>query len=194
MANFRFEVANPKTRKTHGISIEQEKASGLLGKKIGETFNGSLIGLSGYELQITGGSDKDGFPMVKSVHGASRKRIVLANPPGFHPSAKGERRRKSVHGNTISRDIIQVNAKVVKEGSKPLEELVAKKEEKKETPAEPKKEEKPKERDEEKKEKPKEEKKPEKKEPKQESSKEQPKEQKKEDVKEQPKQEKKEGG
>jgi len=33
----------------------------LLGKKIGEEFEGGLIGLDGYKLKITGGSTKEGF-------------------------------------------------------------------------------------------------------------------------------------
>ena len=140
MANFKFEIAEPKARKTYGLSVEQEKIAGLVGKRIGETFNGSLIGLSGYELEITGGTDKDGFPMLNSVHGPGRKKILLSHPPGFHPPIKGQRRKKTVRGNTISLDIIQINAKVVKEGTKPLMELIGKKEKAKEAGAEEKKE------------------------------------------------------
>jgi small subunit ribosomal protein S6e len=59
---------------------------------------------------------------------------LLSGPPGFHPRKKGERRRKTVRGNTISEDIVQINTKIVKKGEKPLEELipVKPKEEKKE--------------------------------------------------------------
>ena len=128
MANFRFEIADPKTRKTYGLTVDQEKAVALVGKKIGETFNGSLVGLTGYDLQITGGTDKDGFPMILGIHGPGRKKVVLSGTPGYHPVMKGERKRKTVRGNTISRDIIQINAKVVKEGQKPLSEIVVKKE------------------------------------------------------------------
>ncbi len=128
MVDFRFEVADTKTRRTYGLTADQEKAVMLIGKKIGETFNGNLIGLSGYELEITGGTDKDGFPMLPSIHGPGRKKIVLSSPPGFHPPKKGSRKRKTVRGNTISRDIVQINAKVVKEGTKPLSEIIIKKE------------------------------------------------------------------
>jgi small subunit ribosomal protein S6e len=78
-------------------------------------------------LKITGGSDKDGFPMHPDVEGIGRKRILLTGPPGFHPRLKGERRRKTVRGNTISEDIVQINCKIVKRGEKPIEELVPKK-------------------------------------------------------------------
>ena len=97
---------------------------GIIGLKIGDEFSGDIIGLSGYTLKITGGTDKDGFPMHPSVEGVGRKKILLSSPPCFHPKRKGERRRKMVRGNTISQDIVQINCKVVKKGEKPLEELI----------------------------------------------------------------------
>jgi small subunit ribosomal protein S6e len=162
MANFQFIVSDPATRKAYKIEIDQNKATGLVGKIVGEKFNGDILGLSGYELQITGGTDKDGFPIHPSVHGPGRKSLVLAYPPGFHPKIKGQRRRKMIRGNTISLDIVQINCKVTKAGTKPLHELFAKekKEETKEEKVEKKEEkhEKKEEKKPEKEEKPKEEK------------------------------------
>jgi small subunit ribosomal protein S6e len=128
MANFQFIVSDPTTRKAYKIEVDQTKATGLIGKVIGNTFNGDILGLSGYEIQITGGTDKDGFPMHPQVHGPGRKKIILAHPPGFHPRIKGQRRRKMVRGNTISSDIVQINCKIVKPGTKTIEELLPKKE------------------------------------------------------------------
>ena len=184
---FKLVVSDPKTKKTYQKEVSQ-KESGLIGRKIGDKVNGDFLGMQGYQLQVTGGSDKQGFPMRKDIQGAARKRTLLTGGPGFHPKTKGERRRKSVRGNTISRDIVQVNSKIVKYGTKKLEQIFGKKEEKK---PEEKKEEKPKE--EFKKEAPKEEKKqeakPEKKEAEaQEKPKEEPK---AEEKKEEPKAEEK---
>jgi small subunit ribosomal protein S6e len=160
MANFKFVISDPQNRKSHQLEVDQTKAIGLVGKKIGEEFTGDIIGLSGYSLQITGGTDKDGFPMHPQVHGQVRKKILLSNPPGFHPLKKGERRRKMVRGDTISADIVQINVKIMKKGSVSLDEVAPlKKKEKKE---EKKTEEKPKEEKAEKKEEKKEEKKQEK--------------------------------
>ena len=128
MANFQFIVSNPTTRKAYKIDVDQTKAAGIIGKTIRTKFNGDIIGLAGYELQITGGTDKDGFPMHPQVHGPGRKKIILAHPPGFHPKIKGQRKRKMVRGNTISPDIVQINCKVSKAGVKPIEELLPKKE------------------------------------------------------------------
>ncbi len=150
MPNFQFIVSDPTKRKAYKIEVDQDKAIGLVGKMIGQKFNGDILGLSGYELQITGGTDKDGFPMHFQVHGPGRKKVVLSHPPGFHPEMKGQRKRKMVRGNTISRDIRQINCKIVKVGTKPLDQLIKKEEKpKEEAPTEEKKvekkEEKPKE-------------------------------------------------
>ena len=142
MPNFQFIVSDPTTRKAYKIEIEQSRVSGIIGKEIGDRFNGDLIGLPGYEIQITGGTDKDGFPMHPQVHGPGRKKIILSHPPCFHPKIKGQRKRKTVRGNTISPDIVQINCKIVKAGAKPLEELLKKEEKPK--AEEVKKEEKPK--------------------------------------------------
>lgn len=144
LANFKFVISDPETRRSFQIEVEQSKVLGLIGKKIGEEFNGDLIGLQGYVLKITGGTDKDGFPMHPEVEGMGRKRVILSNPPCFHPRKKGEKRRKTVRGNTISEDIVQINCKIVKRGEKPIEEIVPmkKKEEKKPEAKEEKPEEK----------------------------------------------------
>ena len=144
MADFKFVVSNPENRKSHQIIVGQDKAVSLVGKKIGEEFNGDMIGLSGYVLKITGGTDKDGFPMHPSLEGPGRRRILLEGVPGFHPKLKGQRKRKTVRGNTISQDLIQINVKVVKKGEKDLEEIAPTKK-KEEKPKEQKVEEKPKE-------------------------------------------------
>ena len=129
---FKIVISDPETRKSYQLEIEKSKAGFLVGKKIGDEIDGNLLGLAGYKLKITGGTDKDGFPMHPSVHGPGRKRVLLSGPPGFHPTKKGERRRKTVRGNTISFDIVQINCKIIQKGGTPLEEIF-KKEEKKES-------------------------------------------------------------
>jgi small subunit ribosomal protein S6e len=114
MARFKLIVSSYDGRgKT--IDIDGVKAQPLIGKRIGETIDGSVAGLEGKKLLITGGSDKDGFPMRRDVHGGVRKSIILSDGSGFHPTKKGERRRKSVRGNTITDNIIQVNMKIIEE-------------------------------------------------------------------------------
>jgi len=127
MVVFKVVVSEPETRKSFQVEMDQSKAVSLIGKKIGDEFNGDLIGLPGYGLKISGGSDKDGFPMHPNVQGSVKKRVLLAMPPGFHPIIKGQRKKKTVRGNTISDQIIQINVKVTKKGEKLLEELIPQK-------------------------------------------------------------------
>jgi small subunit ribosomal protein S6e len=128
--------------KTIKKEIENES---FIGKKIGEAIEGKEIApeLSGYELEITGTSDKAGFPGKKDVEGPELKRVLLTRgfgmktrPKGLSKTKKplpdGFRLKKSVRGNTISLATIQINMMVKKEGSKKFEELLPKKEEKKE--------------------------------------------------------------
>jgi small subunit ribosomal protein S6e len=145
MANFKIVISEPTSKKSFQLEIDQTKAVGIIGKKIGEETNGDMLGLFGYTIQITGGTDKDGFPMHPSVKGPVRKRVLLAMAPGFHPKIKGQRKRKTVRGDTISTDIAQINVKVVKKGEKPLEELVPMKPKEKKEEKVAKPEEKPKE-------------------------------------------------
>ena len=135
MATFKFVISDPKTRKTFQKEVDQT-ASGLLGKKLGEKFPGGPLGLEGYSLEITGGSDKEGFPMRGDVEGSGRKKILLSHPPGFHPERKGQKKRKSVRGNTVSAETVQINSKVVEYGKKGLQDLIGVKKEGKEKPAE----------------------------------------------------------
>ncbi len=125
-------VSDPETGKSYQKELDKNQAKVLYGMKIGDKIKGDQLGLAGYELVITGGSDKDGFPMRSDLHGTSRKRVLLSGGTGFHPKRKGERKRKTVRGNTIAEDIVQVNTKVIKAGAEKLDKLFEKKEEKKE--------------------------------------------------------------
>ena len=124
---FKIVVADPKTRRTYQKEVGYNE-SGLLGRKIGEKVKGDFLGLHGYEFEVTGGSDKQGFPMRPGVLGIGRKNVLLTGGPGFHPTEKGERRRKLVRGNTLSEEIVQVNMKVVTHGKDSLAKLFGKEE------------------------------------------------------------------
>jgi small subunit ribosomal protein S6e len=109
MATFKLVVSDPKTGKSKFHEIKEDKARSLVGRKIGEEIEGELLGISGVVLRITGGSDKDGFPMRPEIHGGVRKKILLRKGVGFKPKRKGERRRKTIRGNTVTEDIVQIN-------------------------------------------------------------------------------------
>jgi small subunit ribosomal protein S6e len=121
---FKVNVSDPQTGRTYKVEVKEPQARRLIGLKIGDTFDGGIVGLPGYELQITGGTDKDGFPMRPDITGTGRYDVLLDRGPGYRPRKKGERRRKKVRGNTISEVIVQINTKIVKRGEKPVEELL----------------------------------------------------------------------
>ena len=110
---YRINVSDPRTGKTKPVHLTPEQFRPFIGLKIGDIIDGSVVGMPGYKLKITGGTDKDGFPMRPDVHGGVKVRLLLSGPPGFRPKRKGERRRKTVRGNTITEDIIQVNTVIV---------------------------------------------------------------------------------
>jgi len=132
MVEFKVVVNNPKDGKSYNVQVTGHHANSLIGKKIGDEVDGIFVSLPGYKLQITGGTDKDGFPMRKDLPGMTRKRLLLTKGVGFRPKEKGLRKRKMVHGNTISQNIVQINMKITKQGPRAIEDLLAlqKKEEK----------------------------------------------------------------
>src|SRR5205809_4024214 len=122
MAEFKAVIADPKSGKAYKKDITGHYANALIGKKIGEDLDGLYVGLPGYKLQITGGSDKDGFPMRTDLPGPRRKRLLLSGGVGFHPVRPGMRKKKTVRGNTVSPDILQLNLKIVVRGPKSIED------------------------------------------------------------------------
>lgn len=131
MAVFKF-VIGGKDGKCYQTEKEQKEAEFLIGKKLGETIDASFLGMDGYQIKITGGSDQDGFPMRADMQGAQRKRILVTKGAGFKSKKKtkkglmkvhGMRKKKTIRGNTIDKDIAQINCKVVKEGSVPLQDV-----------------------------------------------------------------------
>ncbi len=120
MAKFKFVVCD-KDGKSY--QIEKETTT-VIGKIIGEEIDGSIIGLEGYKLKITGGSDKCGFAMRHDIHGNMKMRVLLSGKPGYHPKDAGIRKRKTVRGNLISSEISQINTKVISAGEKPISEIL----------------------------------------------------------------------
>ena len=114
----------------------------FLGKKIGDSVDGTFVGegdkaLSGYKLEITGGSDLTGRPMrpeldgsgVKSVLitagiGYKGKKYVNKNSKEYRYKYDGLRRRRNLRGNVISQDTRQINLKVVESGNRALAAII----------------------------------------------------------------------
>jgi len=118
--------------KTFKVETEDEKLVGLsIGDKVkGEEFSEDLIG---YELEITGTSDKAGFMGMTDIDGPNLHKVLLGYGKGMHMKPKGEKKtnkkpnglrlRKTVRGKEISLFTIQINTKVLKEGTKKFDAL-----------------------------------------------------------------------
>ena len=124
MVEFKVVVNDTKNGKSHNIQVSEHHANSLIGKKIGDEVDGIFVSLPGYKLQITGGTNKDGFPMRKDFPGTVRRRILLSEGLGFKPKDSGKRKKKSIRGNTINPDIVQINMKVIKHSTKRIEDLI----------------------------------------------------------------------
>ncbi len=131
MVEFKAVINDVKTGKSYQVPVAGHHANSLIGKKIGDVVDGIFVSLPGYKLTIAGGSDKDGVPMRADLPGIRRKNILLSNGIGFDSPQDGMRRRKLVRGNTISPETTQINMTISAAGSKAVEELLPKKEEKK---------------------------------------------------------------
>jgi len=124
MVEFKVVVNDTKNGKSHQIQVSGHHANSLIGKKIGDEVDGIFISLPGYKLQITGGTDKDGFAMKSDLPGMVRRKLLLSNGKSFHAIEDGMRKKKSIRGNTIGQEIVQINMKVTKHSSKPIDQLL----------------------------------------------------------------------
>jgi small subunit ribosomal protein S6e len=124
-----FKVVVSEKEKSVQMEVEASKTKKLVGLALGEEFDGDIVGLEGYTLKITGGSDKNGFPMKKDLSGPRRVRSLVSGGIGYKPTRDGERRRKTFRGNTISEDIVQISTIVTKAGAKSLDEITGSEEE-----------------------------------------------------------------
>ena len=121
MAKLKIIVSDPETGTSKVVEPEETRAAPLIGRRIGEVIDGSVVDLQGHKVQIMGGSDKDGFPMRRDVHGGVRRRVILSGGVGFNPQKEGERRRKTVRGNVITDEVVQLNMKIVEKPKQPKE-------------------------------------------------------------------------
>merc|ERR1712038_1244388 len=75
----------------------------------------------GYRLRITGGNDKQGFPMKQGVLTHTRVRLLLSKGHSCYRARRsGERKRKSVRGCIVDGQLSVLNLCIVKKGEKEI--------------------------------------------------------------------------
>jgi len=92
-------------------------------KKMSQEVDGDVLGddFKGYVFKITGGNDKQGFPMKQGILTANRVRLLLSTGHTcYRPRKTGERKRKSIRGCIVSSELSVLNLVVVKKGEKEI--------------------------------------------------------------------------
>ncbi|KAI8854808.1 ribosomal protein S6e-domain-containing protein [Chytridium lagenaria] len=75
----------------------------------------------GYVFKITGGNDKQGFPMKQGVLRPGRARLLLSKGHScYRPRRTGERKRKTVRGCIVGSDISALSLVLVKQGEQDI--------------------------------------------------------------------------
>jgi small subunit ribosomal protein S6e len=95
-------------------------------KRIGAEVEVDALGdeWKGYVLRITGGNDKQGFPMKQGVLTNIRVRLLLSKGHScYRPRRNGERKRKSVRGCIVDANLSVLSLVVVKKGEQEIDGL-----------------------------------------------------------------------
>ena len=94
MAEFKLVISEQE--KSIARTVGDPQSAGFLGKRIGESVGGELLGAGGYTFRITGGTDKSGFPLRPDLPGARQTRLYVGDGFGFNAPRRGMRRRTDV--------------------------------------------------------------------------------------------------
>lgn len=92
-------------------------------KRISEEVPADALGdeFKGYVLKITGGNDKQGFPMMQGVLVNHRVRLLMGKGHKcFRERRSGERKRKSVRGCIVGPDLSVLSVVITKAGEQAL--------------------------------------------------------------------------
>ncbi|KAG8853279.1 40S ribosomal protein S6 [Tulasnella sp. 330] len=123
----KLNIANPATGQQKLINIEDERRYRLFyDKRMSQEVPADSLGdeFKGYVFRITGGNDKQGFPMKQGVLLPHRVRLLLGKGHScYHEKRSGERKRKSVRGCIIGPDIAVVALTIVKQGDNDISGL-----------------------------------------------------------------------
>jgi len=77
-----------------------------------------FVVFQGYMVRISGGNDKQGFPMKQGVLTTGRVRLLLSGGHScYRPRRDGERRRKSVRGCIVDGNLSVLNLVIIKKGA-----------------------------------------------------------------------------
>jgi len=126
----KLNISNPATgcQKVYEVDDEQ-KIKHFYEKRMAQEITADHLGpeWAGYVFRITGGNDKQGFPMKQGVLSQGRVKLLLSKGQScYRPRRTGERKRKSVRGCIVNHNLSILNLAIVKKGEGEIEGLTDK--------------------------------------------------------------------
>jgi small subunit ribosomal protein S6e len=116
----KLNIAYPATGCQKMIDVDDDRKLRLFyDKRVGHEVEGDALGddFKGYILRISGGNDKQGFPMLQGVLTTQRVRLLMRKGyKCYRQRKRGEMKRKSIRGCIVSADLSVLNLVVVRKG------------------------------------------------------------------------------
>jgi len=120
-------ISNPATGAQKLIDIDDDKKlRPFMDKRISQEVDASCLGneWKGYVVRISGGNDKQGFPMKQGILTNNRVRLLMARGMScYRERRSGERRRKSVKGCIVDQNLSVLSLVIVKKGEEEIDGL-----------------------------------------------------------------------
>jgi len=120
----KLNIANPATGCQKLIDFDDERQLRVFyDKRISAEVPGDSLGdeYKGYVFRVSGGNDKQGFPMKQGVLRNDRVRLLLSKGHScYRPRRTGERKRKSVRGCIVGNDLAVLSVVIVKQGEQQI--------------------------------------------------------------------------
>nr|AAX62451.1 ribosomal protein S6 [Lysiphlebus testaceipes] len=120
----KLNISYPATGGQKLFDIEDEhKVRMFYEKRMGAEVEADSLGdeWKGYVFRISGGNDKQGFPMKQGVLTNGRVRLLLSKGHScYRPRRTGERKRKSVRGCIVDANLSALSLVIVKKGEQEI--------------------------------------------------------------------------
>lgn len=120
----KLNIAYPATGAQKMIEVDDDKKlHAFYDKRMSQEVPGDSLGeqYKGYIFKITGGNDKQGFPMKQGVLHQGRVRLLLKKGHScFRERRAGQRKRKSVRGCIVGPDLAVLSLVIVRKGEAEL--------------------------------------------------------------------------
>merc|ERR1711959_67895 len=123
-ATMKLNISCPDTGMQKCIEIDDDKKLlPFFDKRIAQEVDGDSLGdeFKGYRFRISGGNDKQGFPMLQGVLTPDRVRLLMKKGSKCYRQRRtGERKRKSVRGCIVTHTLSVMSLVLVKKGEQEI--------------------------------------------------------------------------